>query len=291
MINNKKIGSKFIRWLFLGVLLGNSLWVAAAGLSVEDIDRDIKEFQQFFLDRFPGVPLNAYNDGVNALPQYARHKLNWSLQMEFPPYSHDLELGQQEWKAVLPSGATLEECFAGKPPPSAYPYFFDDTVHTIVGDINFCLEFNGAKKLDGMGVDMARLVAAFKSPWNGLVTDIDYRDQEIRNLYAKGKQLFWAKRGQLNMSCANCHVHNAGNQLRGDVISAALGHTSGYPAYRTEWAFENQPLGTIHRRYAQCNEMVGAVPFAAQSEEYIALEIYQAIMNKGIPLKVPSLRP
>jgi len=53
---------------------------------------------------------------------------------------------------------------------------------------------------------------------------------------------------------------------------------------------ENHAWGTIHRRYAACDRQAGAAPFAAQSQEYIALEVYQAIMNSGIPLKVPSQR-
>ena len=49
-------------------------------------------------------------------------------------------------------------------------------------------------------------------------------------------------------------------------------------------------MGTLHRRYAQCNGLVRAAPLAAQSEEYIALEIYQTIMSTGVPIKVPSQR-
>ena len=264
--------------------------VLSAPPSIEEIEREIKEFQDFFFSRFPDVPLAAYRNGVNALPQYGQRRLNWELQMALPPYEWELEQGQREWQTALPSGATLQDCFTGKPPPSAYPYFFGGRIHTIVGDINLCLETNGASALDGMSVEMARLVAAFKAPWNGLAIDIDYRDPQMREWYAKGRRFFWRKRGQMNLSCANCHVHNAGNQLRGDVLSAALGHTTGYPAYSTRWALQDRPLGTIHRRYASCNSLVGAAPFNAQSDEYIALEVYQAILNTGIPLQVPSLR-
>ncbi|MGI9319703.1 MAG: sulfur oxidation c-type cytochrome SoxA [bacterium] len=256
----------------------------------EEIREDIRQFQKFFFSRFPEIPLEAYQDGVNALPQYASKRLSWELLMEFPPYETEMISAREQWLETLPSGGSLKQCFAGKPPPTAYPYFFDGEVHTIVGDINSCLVQNGAQELSGMSGQMARLAAAFKSPWSGQTLDVDFRSEEIRRLYQKGRQYFWAKRGQMNLSCANCHVHNAGNQLRGDVLSAALGHTTGYPAYSTRWSTEGEPLGTLHRRYAQCNALVGAAPHATQSEEYIALEIYQAIMSAGIPLKVPSQR-
>ncbi len=261
-----------------------------AAPSIDDIRNDIRQFQQFFLSRFPDVPLEAYQDGVNALPQYAQRKLGWELLLEFPPYESEMIAAREQWQAPLPSGGNLEQCFVGKPPPTAYPYFFNGETHTITGDINNCLLENGADTLDGMSSDMARLVAAFKSPWSGQVMDIDFRSEEIRQLYQKGRQYFWAKRGQMNFSCANCHVHNAGNQLRGDVLSAALGHSTGYPAYSTAWSLDGNAMGTLHRRYAQCNALVGAAPLAAQSEEYIALEVYQAIMNSGVPIKAPSQR-
>ena len=282
------IGAMISLLVYGAGLLASPLFAATP--SVAEIEQEIREFQQFFFSRFPGVSLVQYQDGVNALPQYAQRRLNWELQIEFPPFESELETGTRSWKQPLPSGSSLEECFTGKPPPNAYPYHFDGVTHTIVGDINRCLEFNGAEPLDGMDTEMARLVAAFKAPWNGLQMDIDYRDPAMRDWYQKGRQFFWAKRGQMNLSCANCHVHNAGNQLRGDVLSAALGHTTGFPVYSTERALQGKPLSTIHSRYASCNVLVGAAPFAAQSDEYIALEIYQAILNAGIPLKAPSLR-
>jgi sulfur-oxidizing protein SoxA len=231
-----------------------------------------------------------YQDGVNALPQYAQRRLNWELLLEFPPYESAMQLAAEEWQDPLPNGATLAKCFAGKPPPTAYPYHFNDTVHTIVGDINRCLTDNGAETLDPLGPKMARLEAAFKAPWSGQIMDIDFRSEEMRRQYQVGRQFFWAKRGQMNLSCANCHVHNAGNQLRGEVLGAALGQGVGFPVYSGGWAKNGEGMGTLHRRYTFCNKLVGAAPLPGQSDAYIALEIYQAILNTGVPLKVPALR-
>jgi len=85
-------------------------------------------------------------------------------------------------------------------------------------------------------------------------------------------------------------VHSAGSSIRGDVLSAGLGHTTGFPVYRTKWAVAGKPWGTVHRRYDGCNKQVRAKPFKPQSAEYKALEFYEAVMNTGVPVKVPSQR-
>jgi len=259
----------------------------------DEIQSDINAFQSFFQSRFPGLAIADYQQGVAALPQFAQQQLNRRLLDDFPPYQTTMRGARERWAAPLPSGQSLKDCFAGRPPASAYPYLRDDAVRTVVGDINDCLVANGAPALDPGGEEIAELEAAFKEPWSGQVFDIDFRDEAIRTYYEQGRQFFWAKRGQMNMSCANCHVHNAGNQLRGDVLSAALGHGAGYPAYSVGNASQPGTDGgmmTLHSRYAVCNIMAGAAPFAAQSEEYLALEVYQAIMNSGVPLGVPSVR-
>ena len=257
----------------------------------DEIQAEIEDFRDYFLSRFPGVTVAEYNDGVNALPQNVRQSLNRDLLLAAPPYDDELEAGRIAWQTIMPSGASLADCFTGKPPPTAYPYYFNGEAHTISGDINSCLSQNGAKPIKINSIDMARLVLAFKAPWRGLPMDVDFREAEIRRLYAKGRHAFWAKRGQMNLSCANCHVHNAGNRLRGQVLSAALGHGSGFPAYSIRWREGGTPIGTLYRRYDRCFALAGAAPLPADGETYLALEVYQTIMNQGIPLNAPSIRP
>lgn len=278
------------------LLLAWSIMAQQFALALPDQDEirsDINAFQSFFQSRFPGLAIADYQQGVAALPQFAQKQLNRRLLDDFPPYQTPMRGARERWTSPLPSGQSLKDCFSGRPPASAYPYLRDDAVRTVVGDINDCLVANGASALDPGGEEIAELEAAFKEPWSGQVFDIDFRDEAIRAYYEQGRQFFWAKRGQMNLSCANCHVHNAGNQLRGDVLSAALGHGAGYPAYSlgsAPQAGNDGGMMTLHSRYAVCNIMAGAAPFAAQGKEYLALEVYQAIMNSGVPLGVPSVR-
>lgn len=262
-------------------------------ISEAEIKQDIEEFQGFFKKRFPDVPLEAYNDGVNSLPQYAERRGNWELLMEFPPYEPDMEQAREMWAKPFANGKTFADCFADKPPAQAYPFYNPETddLHTVVGDIQACLEANGEARIKNEKTGkIALLVAAYREQFNGEKMAVDVSHPGAQRWYEKGRQFYWAKRGQLNFSCANCHVHNAGNKVRGDVLSAGLGHTTGFPVYRTKWAVAGKPWGTIHRRYGGCNNQVRAKAFKTQGPEYKALELYEAVMNTGIPLKVPSQR-
>ncbi|NKB76400.1 MAG: sulfur oxidation c-type cytochrome SoxA [Gammaproteobacteria bacterium] len=257
---------------------------------IGEIEEEIKQFQKFFLDRFPTVQLQAYQNGVNALPQYAHRLRNWELHVSTPNHLDEIERMQQRWQQPFIDGATFTQCFSDKPAGNQYPYFNGTSIRTIVSDINDCLSLHGERTIDPNHPEMAKLVAFYKSRANGQPMSVDYSSPEMREAYQKGRQYYWTRRGQLNFSCASCHVQNAGNQLRSDVIGAAMGQTTGFPVYRTTWAFQGQPWGTVHRRYASCNVMAGAAPLPPQSEEYVALQVYQAIMNTGIPLNVPGRR-
>ena len=104
--------------------------------------------------------------------------------------------------------------------------------------------------------------------------------------YEEGKKFYYQKRGQLNFSCANCHVTGGGMNIRADLLSPALGQTSHFPVYRKKWG----GLGTLHRRYGGCNGQVRAKPFKAQSKIYRNLEYFHTYMSNGIPLNGPGGR-
>lgn len=102
--------------------------------------------------------------------------------------------------------------------------------------------------------------------------------------YARGKAFYETRRGQLNLSCANCHVDNVGNRLKGEVISQ--GQVNGFPVYRQLW----QTMGSLNRMLAWCNESVRAEPFAAGSPEYVDLELYLRARGQGLKIETPAVR-
>ncbi len=279
----------------LSAALGASLLIAGLPLSTfaTNVSDDIQEFQGYFKKQFPDIALEDYQDGVNVLPTYGERRANWELLMEFPPYEPDMEVGREMWAEPFKNGKTYADCFADKPPATKYPYYdaAADTLRTIELDINACREANGEEPIKNLKTgDIALLVAAFREQFNGQTMAVDVSDPGAVKWFEKGRNFYWTKRGQLNFSCANCHVHSAGKQLRGDVLSAGLGHTTGFPVYRTKWAVAGKPWGTVHRRYAGCNQQVRAKALPPQSDEYKALEFYEAVMNTGVPVKAPSQR-
>ena len=277
------------------LLAGLGIAFGAPMTALATPEDDLKEFQSYFKKKFPTVPLEAYNDGVNSLPQYADRVGNWELIMEFPPYEEDIEAGEELWNTPFKNGKSYASCFknGGKGLAVAYPYYDKESkkMRTIEGDINQCRVDNGEEPIKNLKHgEMAQLVIAFKRLSQGMPMAVKLDSPEAVEMYEKGKHFYWARRGQLNMSCATCHVQNAGNKIRGDVLSPALGHGTGFPVYRTKWSLAGKPLGTIHRRYGGCNKQVRAKPLKPQSDSYVALELYQAYMNTGVPIKAPSQR-
>ena len=102
--------------------------------------------------------------------------------------------------------------------------------------------------------------------------------------YEVGKTFYTTRRGQLDMSCEMCHVNNTNHLLRTEVLSQ--GQTNGFPTSRLSW----QTLGSVQRRFRECNEQIRAEPLAYGSPQYVALELYLAAVGKGLPVETPSVR-
>ena len=120
----------------------------------------------------------------------------------------------------------------------------------------------------------------------GKIVDVKIPAGAAAAAYERGKRHFYDKRGQLNMSCADCHKYNAGNRIRADLLSPALGHASHFPVYRSKWG----GLGTMQRRYGGCNKQVRAKPYKAQSDEYSSLEYFHTYMSNGLVMNGPGAR-
>lgn len=100
-----------------------------------------------------------------------------------------------------------------------------------------------------------------------------------------GRDFFYLRQGQLNLSCAHCHDDNWGKSLAGSVIPQ--GHPTGYPLYRLEW----QGMGSLQRRLRNCLIGMRAEHFEYGAPEYVALELYLMWRALGMPLETPGVRP
>jgi L-cysteine S-thiosulfotransferase len=101
----------------------------------------------------------------------------------------------------------------------------------------------------------------------------------------KGRALFFERRGQLNLSCAQCHNDHAGQSLGGARIPQ--GHPTGYPLYRLEW----QDMGSLERRLRNCLTGVRSVALPYGSPDLVALQIFLRDRASGLPIETPALRP
>lgn len=110
-------------------------------------------------------------------------------------------------------------------------------------------------------------------------------DPRLAPALEHGRALYGERRGQLDLSCVQCHDDNAGRRLAGSTIPQA--HPNGYPLYRLEW----QALGSLQRRLRGCMTGVRSEPFAYGAPEYVAIELFLNDRAAGMAIETPAVRP
>ena len=101
----------------------------------------------------------------------------------------------------------------------------------------------------------------------------------------RGRKLFTARMGQLDLSCAACHDDNWGRRLAGAPIPQA--HPVGYPIYRLEW----QSVGSLQRRFRNCMTGVRAEAYPYDAPELVELEAFLMERAAGLAIETPAVRP
>ena len=157
--------------------------------------------------------------------------------------------------------------------------------HTMETQINECRTTRmGAKKWKWEASQMLAMTAYVGLQSRGMPVNVDTSVGEMPKWSDKGKELYYARVGQLNMSCANCHEENYGNMIRADHLSQ--GQINGFPTYRLKWA----GLGSSHRRFKGCMKNIRATPYKRGSDEFTALEVYLASRGNGLSVETPAVR-
>jgi L-cysteine S-thiosulfotransferase len=251
---------------------------------------DFKAFRNYFTHRFPNVPLNDFVNGPYSMDAGLRKQ--WLEIDTFPPYQFALDKGKEMFATPFANGKTYADCFPNKGIGirQDYPYFDTRSGEVITLDValNRCREANGEKPLGYSKDDVAALTAYMAYTSRGKPFDIKIPD-DPRGLaaYQKGEEYFYTRRGQLNFSCASCHVQNPGGHLRTEVLAPALGIVAALPIYRSEWG----AMGTTSRRLTSCNSQVRATPLKPEDELYRDLEYFLSYMSNGLPISGPGARP
>lgn len=131
--------------------------------------------------------------------------------------------------------------------------------------------------------DLVSLTTYISSQSKGLPISVAVTGPAAESL-ENGRAFFYQRRGQLNLSCANCHEDSVGKHLRAEPISQ--GQTNGFPIYRNLW----QDIGSTHRMFAWCNEAVRAEPYPLGSQEYVDLELFERWRSNGLTIETPAVR-
>jgi sulfur-oxidizing protein SoxA len=131
--------------------------------------------------------------------------------------------------------------------------------------------------------DAINMEAALSSVSRGLPVNVAI-DGPAQSTWEKGKELYYTRTGQLELSCANCHEDNYGNMIRADHLSQ--GQINGFPVYR----LKNTKLNGAHSRFKGCIRDTRAETYKPGSEEFIALELYVASRGNGLSVEGPSIR-
>lgn len=250
-------------------------------------DREI--YQKFNMERFSNVPFQEFANGAYSFDKAGRE--NWEAIEEFPPYEPFIDKGEVMWETPFANGKTYKDCFPDGPVIAhKYPRWDkkQGMVITLALAINQCREANGEKPLKYKKGDINNILSyiAFQSRGQKTQVEIPADDPRALAAYEAGKKFYFTRRGQLNFSCATCHLQNAGLNIRTEALSPGLGHTTHWPVYRSKWG----TVGTLHRRFTGCNKNIRAKPFKAQGEQYRNLEYYLTYMSNGLELNGPGSR-
>jgi sulfur-oxidizing protein SoxA len=157
-------------------------------------------------------------------------------------------------------------------------------VRTLAMQINDCRENQmGAEKWKYTGGKMSAMEALISVQSRGMPVNVAI-DGPVQSTWEQGKELYYTRTGQLELSCANCHEDNYGNMIRADHLSQ--GQINGFPVYR----LKNTKLNTAHARFKGCVRDTRAETYSPGSAEFVALELYVASRGNGLSVEAPSVR-
>lgn len=267
----------FLACLFLGASL-------AAGAGPAE---DRKALTEYYKQRLPGVKFEDYVLGALALNRDALDQ--YESIMTFPPFVNDVDEGRKTWEKPFKNGKTFASCFTGGGKNSAgnYPYFDNGVgkVITFENALNACLRRNDEAELKYGSAALGLLSAYARSFSDGMKVQVKVEGPAALAAYEKGQAFYYSRRGQLNFSCAVCHIDNVSNFVRSEQLSPLVGQAVHWPVFRA-----GTELVTLQARFRQCQKNVRATPLEFNSEEYNNLEYFMTAMSNGLPMQSPVFR-
>jgi sulfur-oxidizing protein SoxA len=199
------------------------------------------------------------------------------------------------WSRPAANGRSCAGCHADDAPPATHPRSaaaryprFDAATRrplALAARVDQCRQQHqqaAAQGPDGAEVLALTALLAWQARGQPIAPD---RDPRLDGWQQRGERLFQQRLGQLNLACSHCHDQRAGLRLGGALIPQA--HPTGVPSYRLEW----QTLGSLQRRLRSCLVGVRAEPFAADADEWLALEVFLMRRAAGMAIEGAAVRP
>lgn len=142
----------------------------------------------------------------------------------------------------------------------------------------------GAKAYKFDDADQKAITAYVKNQSLGMPVSIDLSQGDMQSWWEKGKERYYLRTGQLNLSCASCHEDSMGKHIRADHLSQ--GQINGFPTYR----LKQGALVSVQNRFRGCIRDTRAEMPAAFSDELMALEVYVTWRGTGLSVETPAVR-
>lgn len=253
-----------------------------------------QEYRDYFYKNFPQIPHDKYNMGVYAFDKDAFSQ--YQDMMQFPPQDDYIAAGKKFWEDYrLPNGKPLSSCVGdAKGLRAKYPYFNtkDGKVHDLESDLVNCQLNAGVPKDKSLGSkkgynDLASVSAYLSSMSQGLKVDVKVpSDPKAVAAFNNGKHMFFRKTGQLNMSCADCHMYHATQMARSETLHPGMGNTTGFPVFR----YSKGKMITLNNRLFGCMRDTRTIPFKQYSSNMLDLEYFLAYIDNGLEINGPALR-
>jgi sulfur-oxidizing protein SoxA len=150
--------------------------------------------------------------------------------------------------------------------------------------INACVtERMGLEKWGVTSSDMKNMLSLISLQSRGMPVNVAI-DGAAAPYWEQGKEIYYTRYGQLEMSCANCHEDNYGQYIRADHLSQ--GQVNGFPTYR----LKDAGVLSAQQRFVGCVRDTRAETFKAGSDEFKALELYVASRGNGLSVEGVSVR-
>jgi sulfur-oxidizing protein SoxA len=209
-----------------------------------------------------------------------------------------------------PKHASLEKCDLGMGPgviKGAYAhlprYFKDaDQVMDLESRLLYCmvnlqgLDAKDIKKhaMSGAGdysSDMESLVGYVVTASKGMKIEVPQGNQQERDAYARGRQIFYFRGGPYDFACASCHGAK-GQRIRLQDLPDLTTHEAASKAYGSWPAYRvsQGALRTMQWRLKDCFKQQRMPELKYGSQASIDLTVFLAVEANGGTMQAPGLK-